>query len=186
MDGFRIGHQFVEHLRTVRQFLIVGTFLVEHADGRAVAPLGIGIALHVPVQSAELQQQHASFHAVAGGFLVALLIGADGLHGVLLQQVDVAHGVIDLVQVVLVVVVACHALQAAYHAAAVAGGHHLGLGNAGIELQLVGRVLAYHVLVGIEGLLRVAQRGLYLSHQEPFTGFLGLPLLVLDDFSQVG
>ena len=65
---------------------------------------------------------------------------------VALGEVDVADGVIDLVQVVLVVVRTGHASQLADFSLEVGGGHHLGLGNARIELQLVGWVQTYHVL----------------------------------------
>ena len=60
------------------------------------------------------------------------------------------------------------------------------MGDAGVELQFVGRILAYHVLIGLVGILLVTQCGLNLSHEEPFAGFLRFAVFVLDDFTQVG
>ena len=37
MDGISVGHEFVEHLRTMGQFLIVGAVAVEQSDGLTIA-----------------------------------------------------------------------------------------------------------------------------------------------------
>ena len=63
--------------------------------------------------------------------------------GVLGAEVDVAHGVIDLVEVVLVLVAACHALEASYHLSELALVHNLCLHDAGVEGHFVGRVGTY-------------------------------------------
>ena len=186
VDGLGVWHQLVEHLRATCQFLVVGTVLVEQSDGLAVAALGVGIALHIPVQTAKTQQQHAFLNARTGSFRGTILVGADGVRRVLLQQVYIAHSVVHLVEVVLVVVVAGHAFQPANHTPAVVRSHHLCLGNAGVELQLVGRILADNVPVGFIGLLAVAEPCLYLSHQEPFAGFLHAAPFMLDDLIQIG
>ena len=104
----------------------------------------------------------------------------------MLQQVDIAHGVVHLVEIVLVVVVAGHTLQLADHTLAVGACHHLCLGYPGIEFQFIGRVLSYGVLIGFVGFVVVAQSCLYLSHEEPFTCFLRLAPFVLDHLAQVG
>ena len=186
IDGVSVGHQFVEHLRAVRQFLVVRALFVQQSDGFAIAALRVVVFFLYPVEIAELQQQHAFFNAAARGFLVAFLVGANGAGRVFLHEVDVAHGVVDLVQVVLVVVVGSHAPQLPDHLGTVALGHHFRLCYAGVEVQLVGRVLCTHFSVGPVGLLFVAERGLYLSQQEVFACLLRLPLLVSDDFPEVG
>ena len=74
-------HQFVEHFRAVRQLLIVGTVLVQQSYGLAVAPLGVGKLVALPVDVAQGQQQHTLLDAVACGLFVALLVGLDGVDG---------------------------------------------------------------------------------------------------------
>ncbi len=156
VDGVGMRHQLVEHLGAFGELLIVVAVLVEHTYGRAVAAACVAELLHRPVQVAELEQQHTALNAASGGFLVALLIRRYGVGGVAVGQVDVAHGIVDLVQIVLVVVVGSHALEAAYHLAVLSVGQYLGHGDARVELQFVGRVLPYHVAEGVVGLLVVA------------------------------
>ena len=48
-NGAGVGHEFVEHLRAQGEFCVVRTLLVEQSDGLAIAALGIGKALFLPV-----------------------------------------------------------------------------------------------------------------------------------------
>ena len=186
MDGIGVRHQFVEHLRAVRQFLVVVAILVQQSDGLAVAALGIVVFLHLPVQVSQGQQQHAFLYATARRLLVAFLVGGNGLHRVLLGHIDITHGVIHLIQIVLVVVVARHTFQPTDHPLGILCSDHLRLGDAGIKLQYVGWMTAHHLLEGSLCLGTVAELPLYLSHQEPLAGSLLAALLVLDDFPQIG
>ena len=186
VDGVGIGHQAVEYLRAVGELLVVLAFFVEHAHGGAVTALGVAEFLQLPVDIAQTEQQHTVLHSVAGGFLVSFLIGADGVGGVVLRHIDIAHGVVHLVQILLIVVAGGHALQARYHLLAVALGGHLGHGDTGVEGQLVGRVLLEHLAVGFVGLVLPAQLGQELPHEEPFAGPLLAAHLMLDHLAQVG
>ena len=121
------------------------------------------VFLHLPVEVAQCQQQHAFFYAATGGLLIAFLIGGNGLGRVFLCHVDVTHGVIHLVEIILVVVIDSHALQTTDHAFGVAGGDDLCLCDTGIELQFVGWVTACHFPEGAFSLGAVAQLPLYLS-----------------------
>ena len=49
------GHQFVEHLRALRQLFVVFAVFVQHADGTSVASFGVAIFLLCPVQVAQMQ-----------------------------------------------------------------------------------------------------------------------------------
>ena len=185
VDGVGERHQFVEHLRPFRQQRVVGPVLVEQPDGLAVAPLGVVVLLPGPVEVAEFQQQHALFDAAAGRFLVASLIRRDGVQRVLPGQVDVADGVVHLVEVVFVLVRLGHSAQPLYHLLRTAPCHDLGLGYAGVELHFVRRVLPHHLAVSLVCRLPVAEPGLQLSHQKPLAGFLLLAPFVLDDLGKV-
>ena len=63
MHGIGVRHQFVEHLRAARELFVVVALLVEQADGLAIAALGIVELLLLPVEVAELQQQHTLLNA---------------------------------------------------------------------------------------------------------------------------
>ena len=63
VDGIGIGHQLVEDDGAVRQLFVVLAVAVEQTDGLAVAATGVAIFLLVPIQVAQLQQQHAFLDA---------------------------------------------------------------------------------------------------------------------------
>ena len=100
-------------------------------------------------------------------------------------QIDVSYGIIHLVEIFGIIIINGHTFQLAYHLAAVVLGQHLGLGYAGVELQLVRRTQSHHVLKGIVGLLLVSQQILNLSQKEPFARPLHLAALVLDGLLQI-
>ena len=67
-----------------------------------------------------------------------------------------------------------------------AGCHHLGHGDAGVEGKLIRGVLGYDLLVGFVGEVAVAEGCLHLSHEKPLAGALLLAHLMLDDLAQIG
>ena len=186
VDGIGMWHKFVENLRATRQLFVVLSFLVEQADGFAVAALGIVELLLLPIQVAEFQEQHALFDAASGCLLVAFLVGTDGVSSVALGEIDVTDGVVYLIQVVLVLVAGGHTLQPADHLLGLTGSHHLGHSDAGVELNLVRRVLGDHLLVSLISLLLMSELSLELSEQEVLACLLALAHLVLNDLLQVG
>ena len=97
IDGIGIRHQFIEHLRSLRQFLVVLAFLVEQSDGLSIAALGVVELLLLPVDVAQLEQQYALFDAVACSLFVAFLVVGDGTCCVALGKVDVSDGVVHLI-----------------------------------------------------------------------------------------
>ena len=185
-NGIGIGHQFVEHFRTLVQLFVVLAVFVQQTDGLAIAALGVAIFLLIPIHITQRQQQHTFLDAATCRLLHTFLIGLNGMQRVALGHIDIADGIVHLVEILLVVIRTGHAFQLADFSLCVAGGHHLCLGNAGIKLQLVGWIQADAVLIGFIGILLVAQQCLYLSHQEPLPGTLLPALLVLDGQSQIG
>ena len=100
-----------------------------------------------------MQQQHALFRSRARGFLVAFLVGYDGVCRVFLREVDISYGVVNLVEIVLVVVIACHSPEPAYHLLTLTVAcKHLRHGNACVEGHLVRRVLTQHLAERLVGL----------------------------------
>ena len=117
---------------------------------------------------------------------IALFVGGNGLQRVLLVHVYIADGIIHLVKVVLVVVGCRHAFQSSDHLLGLSAGHHLGHGNAGIELQFVRWVQSDDMLVGLICLFLVPQGGFHLSHQKPLAGFLLAAHLMANHLAQIG
>ena len=103
-NGIGMRHQFIEHLRPAGELFVVIALLVEQSDGFAVTALCIGEFLSNPVDVAQVQKQHTFLYAASRGLGNAFLVGTDGLQGVFLSQVDIADGVIYLVQIFLVVI----------------------------------------------------------------------------------
>ena len=91
-----------------------------------------------------------------------------------------------MVEILLILVGGSHSAQTGKNLLGIGGCHHLAHRDAGIELQLVGWVEAYHVLEGLVGLGLTTQCSLQLAHEIPLAGFLFAAHLMLDDFAQVG
>ena len=72
-------------------------------------------ALTLPVEAAQAQEQQPFFGSGLGGFGAPRFVGCDGGSGVAQGKVDVADGVVKLVEVVLVAAVARHLLEARNH-----------------------------------------------------------------------
>ena len=184
--GLGMGHQFVQHLRPLRQLPVVGAVLVQQSDGLAIAAARIRELLALPVQVAQTQEQHTFLDTATGGLAVARLVGRQGVQGVAVGQIDVADGVIYLVEIFLVVVRGCHTAQPAYHTSRLTLGHHLGLCDTRVELQFVRRVEPYHPAVSAVSRVGLAHSGIELTQQEPLTGTLLTAHLVVYHPAHIG
>ena len=107
-----------------------------------------------------MQQEHPFLNTGARSFLVPFLVGGNGIQGVVLGEVDVTDGIINLIEILFVLVGGSHALQTLDHLLVMGAGHHLGHGDTGIELQFVGRTLADDVLECLIGFLVMSQGSL--------------------------
>ena len=142
--------------------------LVDQSDGFGVALLGFAKLAPVPVDAAQPEQQYALLDAIPRALGASLLIGCHGGSRVGQLQVEVAHGEIHLVEVVLVVLHACHAAQLAQHLAASRriGGHDFGLQDAGVEGQVEGWALGNTFRQSLVGSLAPPQPVVHLAEQE--------------------
>ena len=174
MDGIRMGHQLIEHFRPSRQLIIARPLFVQQSDGLTITALRVAIALHLPIEIAQFQQQDTFLRTAACSFLIARFISSYGTCRVVLGEIDVAYCVINLIKIILIIVRGRHALQSADHFLIIASRHHLCLGNAGIKLQLVRRILGGHTTIGLISLLRTSKAGEHLSHDKPLASLLRL------------
>ena len=160
------GCGLVEGLRPLCRLLVGLVFLVEDAYAGGIGALGVNIVFLLPVNLRQAQEQYCLGNTVASALLGSLLVGCNAVHSVADIQVDVADGIVNLVEIVLVFLVLCHTKQAFYHLLVLRAGHHLRLQDAGIERQFVGRIAADNLRERLVCLIVLSQFALQLSEQE--------------------
>ena len=138
----RVHSQLVEHVAAVLQELVVGIVLADLRQGLGVAGLCQVILVLCEVHPAQRELADGLVDAVACAFFGGLHIVFDGAGGVAARQVEVADGIIDLVEVRLVAVVSSHAFERAYLAGDVHSAVDGALLDACVELGAVGRAAA--------------------------------------------
>ena len=158
--------QFFEYLGFFVNLLIVVTILVEQPQHSRITFLRLHKFLSVPIELTQVQPHHTFLHTVACALLHAVLVGIERMKRVTLSQIDVAHGIIYLVQVFCILAVAGHRLQLANHLLALSLRHHLGLLNPCIEFQLVRGIALEHLLEFLERQLVLSCFTIQLSKQE--------------------
>ena len=178
--------KFVENLCTLRQQFIVFAVFVQQTKGFVVATASIAELFLCPIQVAKTQKQHTFLYSAACGFLVALLIGCNGVCCIFVGKVDIAHCIIYLVEILLVLVGSNHTFQTAYHLFGLSCCHYFGCCNTCIKLQLVGWIGANDVLKSVVSCVFVAESSLNLSHKIPFACFLLASHLLFNYSAQVG
>ena len=179
VNGLDMHHQLVEHggeLRYPRIFLI---FLRHAGQGVAEAGLGADIVALRKVDIAKAQGTDRLVQPVLRALLDTELVLFDGVRRILTGHIEIAQGIIDLVEIILVLRAARHTLQHLDHLIEIAAGEYLRLPDPRGELQLVRRVGTGHSAKGL-----VSQRVLSLvsvdlpqkvTHPCPLTAFaLGL------------
>ena len=172
-DVLRVGGQLVQDVRAPLQRVQAGIVFRQLGHGLGVAGLGLLVAAFVVEKAAEADVEDGLVDAVAGRFGRTLLVVLDGLGGVAAAEVEVADGVVNLVEVLLVAVVARHASQGLHLAGDVGAAEHLALADAGVELRAVGcRRGRGGASEGLVSLLLVAGALVYLAQEEGQTRFL--------------
>ena len=165
-DHLGVGDEVVEHLRAAEEFGIALALLIEQADGFGIAGLGFVEALTLPIEVAETAEEHAFFGRRLCGAHAADLIGFEGVEGVASGQVDIADGIVDAVEIVLIVRVAEHAFQSRQHLlCALCRGDGFGLEHAGLEGEFVAGTLREAALDGTVGGLFFAAFEEYLREE---------------------
>ena len=94
---------------------------------------------------------------------------------------DIADGIIDLIQILSIVVGGGHTTEATNHLMAIPCSSHFGLGYTGVESQFVWRVATNHFSKSTISFLLVARQVENLSHQKPLPSSLYVASFVLDD-----
>ncbi len=110
----RVHGKLVEHVGAAFEQRIVGVGLREQGHGFGETWLGLLIVAAGIIDFAERDLRYSLVDARPRGFLRGKDIVFNGMRGVASRQVEVADGVIHLVEIVLVAVVAGHAAQGIY------------------------------------------------------------------------
>ena len=177
--------EFVEHLRALRQLFVVIAVFIEQTYRLAITASCVAEFLQLPVEVAQMQQQHTFFYARACRLLVAFLVCVYSRRRILFCQIHIAHGVVHLVEIFCVVVRACHASQMFYSAFCVSGRHHFRHSDSGVKLQFVWRIKPYYVFECVVRFGVLLHGCIYLSEQEPLSRLLFCSHLVANHFSQI-
>ena len=124
--------------------------------------------------------------AVAGAFFVGEDVVLYCLCRVVAREVEIAYGVINLVEIVFVAVLPRHFLQGFHFRLYVRALVHLGLLDAGVQLRAVAGVRrSCHVLEHLVGVAVVAVCRIHLSEQEAHACLL-YPAGVFHRFFKIG
>ena len=115
MNGRGGRHERIQHFRAPIDFVVIFKLLVYQPDSFRIATLCLVESALVPIDFSQSQQQHRRFECPLSGFLSSRLVGTDGRHGISLKQMDIANGVIHLVQIILVDIALRHSAQPLHH-----------------------------------------------------------------------
>jgi len=184
--GIQVGGGLVECLRAPFRFGVFLMLFVQDGNALGVCALGIDVFFCLPVDLRQTKQHHSLGGSALGAFLSPLLVGADAFERVAARKVDVANGVVHLVEIVLVLVALGHALEFFNHGLGRVARHHLGLQDAGIEGQFVGRIAAHDAGKRLVGIVVQSQFVLHLPHEEVQSRALQLVFGVLNGLAQFG
>ena len=166
-DVARVHSKLVEHVASVLEFLVVRIGLAQLRYCLAVTWLSLVIFVLSEVYATQGELADCLVDAIAGALLGGELIVLDCLDGVATGEVEVANGIVNLVEVFLVAVVASHALEGIDLALDVVALEHSTLLDACVELGAVGRrIAAASTLVGLIGFFFLACLVIELSQQE--------------------
>jgi len=128
----------------------------------------------VVIQGAEGYLGYGLVDGTAGGLLHRQLVVCNGVGGVAAREVEIADGIVYLVEIFFVAVVAGHAFESLHFGHYVCAGKYLALLDAGVELGAVARArTSGGFLECLVGLLLIARKGVYLPKKKVQARFLG-------------
>ena len=163
----RVQRQLVEHIAAALEHSVVWPRLRQLRHGLGVAWLRLGVVMLGEIERAECDLRYGLLDARTGGFLHRLLVVGYSLGCIAARQVEIADGVVYLVEVFLVAVVARHTAQGFHLLGDVGAGEYLALLDAGVELGAVrSRRAAAGFAVVFVSQLFMAHQLLNLPHQE--------------------
>ena len=163
----RIHGELVEHVAAPFQQVVVRIIFRQQGNGLGIAGLGQLILAALKIQFAECQLADGLVDAVTCRFFGGENIIFDGLGGVFARKVQVADGIVYLVEVFLVAVIAHHPAQCFNLGFYVRTGVDLALLYTGVEFGSVGcRRRAAGGFEGFVGRCFVAEPRIDLTQQE--------------------
>ena len=105
----RIHGEFVEHIAALFEEFVVGIFLIEQRYCFGEARLRQVVLMAGKINVAQSDLAYGFIYAVAGAFLSGEHIVGNGLGGVAAREIEVAYGIVYLVEIFAVAVEASHA-----------------------------------------------------------------------------
>ena len=168
LDVSGIECEFVEHVAAAFQHLVVGVGLGQLGHGLRIARLGLDIFSLLEIEVSEGELREGLVDAVAGRFLDSGAIVLEGLHSVVAREVEIAYGVVNLVEKLLVAGITGHGAQRAHLTLDVGALEDLRALDAGVELgAVVGRGPCAGLLEGLVCAAFLTEVRVQLAEQEP-------------------
>ena len=181
-----IYRQLIKHVAALFEHIVVGIVLVNQRNGLGIAGLCLVILAQVEVEAAQRQLADGLVHTVACALLGGELVILDGVGRVAVSEVQVADGIVNLVQIILVAVITGHAFQCLDLAGDIGALIHGALLDARVELGSVrGAVAAASLFECQVGVMLISDFLIELSQQETHAHLL-VTLEALHGSGQVG
>ena len=146
-----IYSQLIKHVAALLDGLIVGVVFAELWHGLGIARLSQVILVLSKVDATQLELADGLVDAVAGALLSSKDIVLNRMGGVVSRQVQIADGIVNLVEIFLVAVVASHVFERAHLTGNVIALVDRALLDAGVELGAVAGIVA--AAGALEGLI---------------------------------
>ena len=162
-----IHSEFVEHIAPLFQFAIVGIGFINQRNGLRIARLSQVVFMLIEIDSAQCQLANRLIDAISRALFTGKDIILDSARRVVDTHIEVADGIVHLVEVFLIAVVARHVLQRAHFRFNVSALKHCALLDACIEFGAIGRAaVTAGALKCLVSQLLFARRLIELSQQE--------------------
>ena len=179
-------HQLIQDGRKLRDTSIFLVFLLQARQCSAE----IGLRLHIiplrKVNITQLDLANRLVHATLRALINTQLVIFDSIQRILSVQIDIAQGIIDLIQIVFVLLALRHTLQHLHDLQVVAARKHLALADTSGKLQFIRRIGANHLRKSLIGQAAQVQIRIDLPQEVLHTSPLFAVLLRLDRRLQIG
>ena len=133
----RVHGEFVEYVASAFDSLVIGERFGQQGHCFGIIRLGFLVVAAKEVQFAETYLVHGFINTVRGRFFVGKLVVFNGLCGIAMSEVQVAYGVVYLVEIFLVAVVARHTAQGLYFGLYILAHEYFALLDTGVEFGAV-------------------------------------------------
>ena len=162
--------QRLQRIRTFLHLFILFQLLGENPGAGLIGACSVDVVFPRPIHLREFQQQRRLCRSATGTLFHTLFPRRQTVGRVRQRKINVADGIVDLVQIFGVVLIFGHTSQTAYHLLGLVLAHDLRLQHTRRQSHFVGRIGRHHARQGTVGFLLLALHVVELTDQEVQTG----------------